>query len=278
MKHLCRMLGVSRSGFYRGGRGSRGRNGMGQRQQRAGTLLEQIRTAHQLSRGTYGSPRIAAELKARGVQVCENTVAKYMRQMGLRSLIKRRFVPRTTDSKHRLPVAQNLLNRDFAATKANTRWTCDITYIPSDQGWLYLAVVMDLFSRRIVGWSMMPHLRSELVSEALLMALKRRRPCKGRLLHHSDRGVQYACGDYQKLLARHGITCSMSRTGNCYDNAVMESFFGTLKSEHVDRHRYPTREQARSSVFEWIEVFYNRQRRHSSLKYLSPETFEAQQP
>lgn len=197
-----------------------------------------------------------------------------MRKIGLKSLIKRRFVPRTTDSNHPYPVAGNLLNRDFAAPAANTRWTCDITYLWTDEGWLYLAVIMDLFSRRIVGWSMMEHLKSELVSEALLMALRRRRPGQG-LLHHSDRGVQYASRDYQTLLADHGITCSMSRTGNCYDNAVTESFFGTLKSEHVHHQRYANRVQAKASVFEWIEVFYNRQRRHSSLGYLSPEAFEA---
>ena len=268
--HMCRLLKVSRSGFYKAPAGD-----VSQRQQRLAELLEQIRAAHRLSRGSYGSPRITAQLQAGGTQVCENTVAKYMRQMGLKSLVKRGFVPRTSNGNHRHPVAANLLNRSFEASAANTRWTCDITYIATGQGWLYLAVVMDLFSRKIVGWSMMPHLRRELVSEALLMALKRRRPAKG-LLHHSDRGTQYACGDYQRLLAKHGITCSMSRTGNCYDNAVMESFFGTLKSEHVHRQRYATREQAKSSVFEWIEVFYNRQRRHSSLEYLSPESFEAQ--
>jgi transposase InsO family protein len=190
-----------------------------------------------------------------------------MRETGLRSKIKRRFIPRTTDSRHPHPVAANLLDRDFRSPGANTKWTCDITYLWTAEGWLYLAVVMDLFSRRIVGWSMMETLQSELVSQALGMAIQRRRPGTG-LLHHSDRGVQYACREYQALLVRHGITCSMSRTGNCYDNAVTESFFGTLKTEHVHHQRYLSRAAARASVFEWIEVFYNRQRRHSSLAKL----------
>jgi putative transposase len=270
VKLLCKVLRVSRSGYY----AWRDRPPC-QRQQRAVKLIEQIRVAHASGRGAYGSPRVTVELKAGGVAVCENTIAKYMRQMGLRSLIQRRFVPRTTDSDHPHPVAANLLDRQFQASSANTRWTCDITYVWTAQGWLYLAVVMDLFSRRIVGWSMTEHLRGELVSDALRMALRRRRP-GADLLHHSDRGVQYACRDYQALLVAHGITCSMSRVGNCYDNAVTESFFGTLKTEHVHHQHYATREQAKASVFEWIEVFYNRQRRHSSLGYLSPEAFEAQ--
>ena len=189
--------------------------------------------------------------------------------------IKRPFVPRTTDANHPHPVARNLLDRNFAAAAPNTKWTCDITYLWTGQGWLYLAIVMDLHSRRIIGWSMKDHLKSDLAQEALTMAIRQRRP-QSSLLHHSDRGVQYACGDYQNLLKEQGITASMSRTGNCYDNAVTESFFGTLKTEHVHHQQFQSRDQARSSVFEWIEVFYNRQRRHSSLGYLSPEAFEAQ--
>ena len=177
----------------------------------------------------------------------------------------------TTQSDHPHPVADNLLDRDFTAPAPNRKWTCDITYIWTEQGWLYLAIVMDLFSRRIVGWSMRSSLHATLVIEAVQMAVKQHRPGAG-LLHHSDRGVQYACHDYRELLAGHEITCSMSRTGNCYDNAVTESFFGTLKSEHVHHQHYKTVAQAMLSVFEWIEVFYNRQRRHSSLGYLSPET------
>jgi transposase InsO family protein len=270
VKLMCKVLRVSRSGYYAWRHRPPCR-----RRQRALQLIEQIRSAYASGRGAYGSPRVTVELKAGGTAACANTIAKYMRQMGLKSLSKRRFVPRTTDSNHPHPVAANLLDRQFHASSANTRWTCDITYLWTAQGWLYLAVVMDLFSRKIVGWNMTEHLRSELVSDALRMALRRRRP-RAALLHHSDRGVQYACRDYQALLAGHGITCSMSRVGNCYDNAVTESFFGTLKTEHVHHQQYQTRAQAKASVFEWIEVFYNRQRRHSSLGYVSPETFEAQ--
>jgi transposase InsO family protein len=238
-------------------------------------LAEQIREAHERGRRTYGSPRVTAELRDRGVRVCENTVAKLMREAGLRAKAKRRFVPRTTDAAHANPVAPNRLDRAFAAAAPNRKWTCDITYVPTGQGWLYLAVVMDLFSRKIVGWAMRDHLRSELAGEALEMAVQARRPAAG-LLHHSDRGVQYACGDYRDLLREHGIECSMSRRGNCHDNAVTESFFGTLKTELVNDACYATHEEARASLFEWIEVFYNRRRRHSSLGYVSPEAFEAQ--
>src|SRR5439155_2358066 len=201
-------------------------------------LTEQIRAAHEQSRRSYGSPRVTAELRGAGMAVCENTVAKLMRQAGIRAKAKRRYVPRTTDSNHSYPIAPNRLDRHFTAAGPDRKWTCDITYVATDQGWLYLAVVMDLFSRKIVGWSMRDHLRGELVSEALEMALLRRRCPAAGLLHHSDRGVQYACGDYRKLLEKHGIECSMSRRGNCYDNAVMESFFGTLKTELVHQNHY----------------------------------------
>lgn len=237
-------------------------------------LIEQIREAHEHSRLTYGSPRVTAELKDRGVSVCENTVAKFMREDGIKAKVKRRFVPRTTDANHADPIAPNRLDRDFTAEAPNRKWTCDITYVPTGQGWLYLAVVMDLFSRKIVGWSMREHMKSDLVREALEMALRTRRPPSG-LLHHSDRGVQYACEEYRRLLSENEIERSMSRSGNCYDNAATESFFGTLKSELVNETRYATHDEARRSLFEWIEVFYNRQRRHSSLDYLSPEGFEA---
>src|SRR5439155_18167891 len=183
--------------------------------------------------------------------------------------------PRTTDSNHSYPIAPNRLDRHFTAAGPDRKWTCDITYVATDQGWLYLAVVMDLFSRKIVGWSMRDHLRGELVSEALEMALLRRRCPAAGLLHHSDRGVQYACGDYRKLLEKHGIECSMSRRGNCYDNAVMESFFGTLKTELVHQNHYAMHAQAKASIFEWIECWYNRRRRHSALGYFTPEAFEA---
>ena len=266
---MCAVLNVSRSGYYAWV--ERPPSG---RRERAMKVTEQIRLAHERSRGTYGSPRVTVELRESGLAVCENTVAKLMRHAGIRAKVKRRYVPRTTDANHPHPIASNRLDRDFTAAASDRKWTCDITYVPTEEGWLYLAVVMDLFSRRIVGWSMQDHLRVALVRDALEMALQTRRPPAG-LLHHSDRGVQYACRDYQDLLAEHRIECSMSRRGDCYDNAAMESFFGTLKTELVHHEHYATREQARRSLFEWIEVFYNRQRRHSSLGYLSPEAFEA---
>ena len=266
---MCELLNVSRSGYY-----AWLDRPVSKRQERCLKLMEQIRRSHEQSRGTYGAPRVTADVNEAGMAVCQNTVAKLMRQAGLKAKVKRRFLPRTTDANHPHPIAPNVLDQDFAAERIDRKWTCDITYVPSDEGWLYLAVVMDCFSRRIVGWSMRDHLRVELVSEALQMALQRRRP-RGGLLHHSDRGCQYACGDYRKRLAAHGIECSMSRRGNCYDNAVTESFFGTLKTELVHHEHYATREQARRSLFQWIECWYNRRRRHSSLGYLSPEGFEA---
>ena len=270
MKLMCDMLQVSRAGYY-----AWCSRPVSTQEHRRSALLERIRQVHTDSRGTYGSPRIAVELQEKQVAVCRNTVAKYMRQERLRATVRRPFMPRTTDSTHRYPVASNRLDRDFEASGPNRKWVCDLTYLWTEQGWLYLSVVIDLFSRKIVGWSMSEDLKAEGVAQALQMALARRKPRAG-LLHHSDRGVQYACGLYQDLLAEHGIECSMSRPGNCYDNAVAESFFGTLKSELVHRENYRTREQARSSVFKWIECWYNRRRRHSSLGYLSPEAFEAQ--
>jgi len=269
LQMMCDELNVSRSGYY-----AWIKRPVSNRRERQVKLTNQIRQCLQDSRFTYGSPRLTVELKDQGVAVCQNTVAKLMKDAGLKAKIKRRFVPRTTDANHGNPIAPNRLERQFTAPAPDRKWTCDITYVATDQGWLYLAVVMDLFSRRIVGWSMRDHLKSELVSEALQMAIRSRRPANG-LLHHSDRGVQYACGDYQRLLAEHRIECSMSRSGNCYDNAVTESFFGTLKTELVHDANYPTHEKATQSIFEYIEVFYNRQRRHSSLGYLSPEAFEA---
>jgi transposase InsO family protein len=267
---MCQVLDVTRSGYY-----AWKDRPVSARQQRRDGLIEQIRRVYDHSRGTYGSPRITADLKEADVKVSENTVARYMHEDGLFVQPRRAFVPQTTDSDHEHPIAPNLLEQDFEATTPNQKWVCDLTYIPTDEGWLYLSVVLDLFSRKVVGWSMTDHLRSEGVAEALEMAVKRRKP-REDLLHHSDRGVQYACEDYRSLLAEHGITASMSRTGNCYDNAVAESFFGTLKCELVHRQRYRTRAQARSSVFQWIECWYNRRRRHSSLGHLSPEAFEAQ--
>jgi transposase InsO family protein len=187
---------------------------------------------------------------------------------------KKKFVPTTTDSRHDRPIAANVLDRQFTAALPNQKWAVDITYIPTGEGWLYLAGVMDLCSRRIVGWSMADHMRTELVSDALSMALARRSPKKG-LLHHSDRGVQYASDDYQQLLESKGMIPSMSRCGDCWDNAAMESFWATLKTELVNHEEYATHDAARASIFEYIEVFYNRKRLHSSLGYVSPEAFEA---
>jgi putative transposase len=269
LRVMCRVLGVSKSGFY-----ARHRRRPGARHRRRQDLARRIRTAHAQSRGLYGSPRVHRVLQAEGQQVCENTVARIMRQERLRARHKRKFVPRTTNSCHRHRIAPNRLDRRFVAEQPDRKWVADITYIATDQGWMYLAAVMDLCSRRIVGWSMADHMQVELVSDALRMALARRSPQPG-LLHHSDRGVQYACDDYQGLLARHQITCSMSGRGNCYDNAVMESFWSTLKTELVHLERYGSHEQARASIFQYIEVFYNRERLHSSLGYMSPETFEA---
>jgi transposase InsO family protein len=197
-----------------------------------------------------------------------------MRQTGLQGKVKRKFVPRTTDSAHAQPIAPNVLDRQFTAPSPNRKWAGDITYIPTDEGWLYVAGLIDLCSRRIVGWSMADHMQTDLVADALTMALIRRQPPAG-LLHHSDRGVQYASDDYQALLQDNRIQVSMSGKGDCWDNAVMESFWATLKTELVHHEHYATRQQARRSIFEYIEVFYNRKRLHSSLGYVSPEAFEA---
>ena len=270
MSLMCRVLNVTRGGYY----AWRDRPA-GARAARRVLVTERIRQAYDQSGGTYGSPRVAVELRGSGPTVCENTVARYMRDEGLCVKAKKRFVPRTTDSDHPHPIAPNVLGRDFTAPAPDRKWACDLTYVWTDEGWLYLSVVIDLFSRKVVGWNMSEDLRAQGVAEALTMAIARRKPGPG-LLHHSDRGVQYACGDYRALLARHGIACSMSRPGNCYDNAVTESFIGTLKTERVHRTRYRTRAEARASIFAWIECWYNRRRRHSSLGYLSPEAFEAQ--
>ena len=265
----CKVLGVSRSGYYRWRTA-----GPSAGQSRREGLAAKIQAVHRAHRQVYGSPRIAAALRAAGEKVCRNTVAKIMRENGLRAKGKRAFVPRTTDSRHAQPVAPNLLERDFTAAAPNRKWVTDITYVPTDQGWLYLAGVLDLHSRRVVGWAMAEHLETPLVRDALRMALGRRSVGPG-LVHHSDRGVQYCSDAYQDLLREAGIQASMSRRGDCYDNAAMESFWSTLKTELVHGEHYVTREQARASIFEYIEVFYNRKRLHSSLGYVSPEAFEA---
>ena len=267
---ICRVLKVSRSGFF-----AWLKRPPSKRRRRQEELIEKIKAAHQENRELYGSPRLYRALRIDGQIVCRNTVAKLMRQAKIRAKTRRRFVPRTTDSTHRQPVAQNVLQRDFTAAAPDRKWLTDITYVPTDQGWLYLAGVLDVFSRKIVGWAMADHMQVDLVSDALKMALEHRRPAGDQLLHHSDRGAQYASEDYQQILTSHRITVSMSGRGDCYDNAMMESFWATLKTELVHQQQYSTHEQARGSIFEYIEVFYNRKRLHSSLGYVSPESFEA---
>lgn len=238
-------------------------------------MSQQIATIHQESRYTYGAPRIHAALNARGFQVGRHRVARLMTQQGISVRPKRRF-KLTTDSNHPFAIAPNVLERNFTTTEPDQAWVADITYIPTLQGWLYLAVIIDLFSRRVVGWSMAEHMRVELVLGALQAALGQRIPAASGLLFHSDRGSQYASGDYPGALQAAGISCSMSRKGNCWDNAVAESFFGTLKTEFVHVQDFVTREVAKTAIVEWIEVFYNRQRIHSTLSYLSPVQFEQQ--
>jgi putative transposase len=266
---VCEVLEVSRSGYY----AWRDRPCSGQERRRE-ELARKIQAVYQENRHVYGSPRVCRALQAQGESVCENTVARVMRQHGIQAKSKKKFVPRTTDSLHDQPVADNLLNREFTADRPNRKWVTDITYIPTDEGWLYLAGVLDLFSRKIVGWAMADHMRTDLVSDALRMAILHRCPGEG-LLHHSDRGVQYASEDYQQLLEEHRMEVSMSGRGDCWDNACAESFWGTLKTELIHHERYATHETARQAIFEYIEVFYNRKRLHSSLGYLSPEAFEA---
>jgi putative transposase len=269
---MCDILDVTRSGFY-----AAVDRPASARQIRQEQLVEKILQSHVDSGRLYGSPNITADLKESGERVSRKTVARLMKQEGIRSKVARKFRPRTTDSRHHCPVGPNVLDRDFEAKLPNQKWCVDITYVPTDQGTLYLAAVIDLCSRKIVGWSMADHMRASLCVDALAMALLHRRPCEG-LIHHSDRGVQYACEDYQAKLDKHGIECSMSRVGNCYDNAVMESFWGSYKQEMVYQEpdgRFASFEQAKTKSFEYIEIFYNRKRRHSSIGYQSPEQFEA---
>jgi transposase InsO family protein len=269
IRTACSVLEVSRSGYH-----AWLKRPDSARARRRRELAVKIKAVHQENRGVYGSPRVHKALEAQGQSVCENTVARVMHEQQIRAKTKRKFVPRTTDSVHSQPVAGNLLDRQFTAGLANQKWAADITYIPTDQGWLYLAGVIDLCSRRIVGWSMADHMRTDLVSDALGMAVARRSPKPG-LLHHSDRGVQYASDDYQYLLQTHKMEVSMSGKGDCWDNAAMESFWATLKNELVNHEHFATRDQARASIFEYIEIFYNRKRLHSSIGYQSPEAFEA---
>ncbi len=263
---LCRVVGASVSGFYAWLRA------IPAVQNRAGAEAElcgHIVRIFAARRRVYGSPRVHAELGREGRRHSRRRIERLMRQMGLVARHGRRRPPRTTDSRHDLPIAPNLLDRHFAAERPDAVWLADISYLPTGEGWLYLAAIKDMATREIVGWSMADHLRAELCIDALVMALQRCRPPQG-LIHHSDRGVQYACGPYRAVLARHGITPSMSRRGNCLDNAPMESFFASLKKEHVHQTRFGTRAEAKAAVFEYIEVFYNRQRLHSALGYRTP--------
>lgn len=237
-------------------------------------LLLHIRVAYRASGGTYGAPRVHRELREAGLHVGKKRVARQMREHALVGRPPRRWV-RTTDSAHAYPIAPNLLKRQFDVNGValNHVWVSDITYLPTGEGWLYLAVVLDLASRRVVGWAMRETLEAELAGSALRMALTARQPKPG-LIHHSDRGVQYACTEYRALLAAHGIEASMSRRGDCWDNAVAESFFATLELELIARHKWPTRAAARQAVFEYIETWYNHRRRHSTLGYRSPVRYE----
>jgi putative transposase len=267
---LCRALGVSVSGYYRW---HKHQSVTTPRQVANQQLGQAIACVHQASHGSYGSPRVHAQLRREGWLCSKQRVERLMRLAGLRGKCKRRQRVQTTNSQHTLPVAPNLLNQEFAATCPNQKWASDITYIPTAQGWLYLAVIIDLCSRKIVGWAMDTTSTAELVKRALEAALTTRRPLTA-LLHHSDRGSQYASLPYQTLLRKHRIQVSMSRTGNCYDNAVTESFFASLKVERVRDQHYASLDEAKRDLFLYIEGFYNRTRLHSALGYLSPDAFE----
>jgi putative transposase len=264
---MCRILQVSRSGYYAWlSRPESGRSVANCQ------LLSQIRIVHDRSRRLYGSPRVTAELRDQGYACNEKRVARLMRIHGIKARTVGKFKV-TTDSKHSFPVAPNLLDRQFTVARPNAVWVSDITYIWTSEGWLYLAGVVDLYSRQVVGWAMSRRVDGQLTLSALRQAIARRHPGRG-LLHHSDQGKQYAAGDYRDLLTDHGMVASMSRAGDCWDNAVMESFFGTLKTEMIYFEKFSSREEAEMKIFEYIEVFYNRQRRHSTLGQLSPVEFE----
>lgn len=265
---LARVLEVSSAGYY-----AWCRRAPSARLHRRRQLRTAIQEAHRTSRRTYGSPRITAALQKNGVPCCANTVARIMREDGLAATMKRRFKV-TTDSNHDLPTAPNRLDRCFRQKRPNQAWVSDITFIATDEGWLYLAATLDLYSRRVVGWAMGDRITSELVIRALEMAVVHRGPPPG-LMYHSDRGCQFASAAFAERLKAHRMVGSMSRKANAYDNAVMESFFGTLKRELVNAGSYATRDQAQKAIFEWIEVFYNRQRLHSTLGYRSPAEFES---
>lgn len=266
VRMMCRALSVSRSGYY-----DWVDRPQSARSTRHDALTQKIRFSHWASRQNYGSPRIHSDLKESGERVGENTVALLMQRAGIVPKTVRKFRV-TTDSRKTVP-APNRLDQRFTAARPNERWVSDITFVPTRQGWLYLAVIIDLYSRAVIGWAMQPRMKTELVTDALKMALMRRKVLSPLLLH-SDQGSQYAAADYRTMLATNGIECSMSRKGNCWDNAVAESFFHTLKTELVHHEDYRSRSEAKTSIFEYIEVFYNRQRRHSHLGQIAPLAFE----
>jgi putative transposase len=266
---MCDALSVSPSGYYAWRSRPESPRKIANRE-----LLVDIRRVYRQHRERYGAPRIHAELRAEGHTISRKRVARVMRQHGIRARAPRRYRVCTTDSKHSLPVAENLLDQNFVAQRPDQVWLADITYIPTGEGWLYLAVILDLFTRKVVGWAMRDHMRAELTIAALTMAIQRRRPRAG-LIHHSDRGSQYAAGDYRDILRTAAIVQSMSRKGNCWDNAPMESFFGTLKTELVHQREYPDRDAARRDLFAYVEGYYNRRRLHSAIGYITPEQAEA---
>jgi transposase InsO family protein len=263
---LCRVLNVSRSGFY-----DWRRRGVSPRELRRQDLLAEIRKIHEQSRGNYGSPRIVRELRKNGIVCNRKTVEELMKENGIRAKRSKKFKA-TTDSNHSLPVAKNRLKRKFKTKKPNKVWVSDITYIPTNEGWLYLAVFIDLFSRKVVGWSMSSRMTADLVVNAFRMGLFRQH--RAPRMVHSDRGSQYASEAFRKELKSHNCLQSMSKKGDCWDNAVAESFFGTLKCELIHHERFNSRESAQLSVFDYVETFYNRQRLHSYLNYMTPEEFE----
>lgn len=269
---MCPLLEVSPSGYY-----AWCKRPPSARARADERLLLNIRIAHAKSDGDYGAPRVQRELKDDGIHVGTKRVARLMRQDGLQGRAPRRRRPRTTDSAHAHPIAPNLLARQFDVNGValNQVWVSDITYVPTQEGWLYLAAVLDLASRRCVGWAMRDTLDAELAISALEMAITTRRPGTG-LIHHSDRGSQYACAEYRAVLERHRMRASMSRKGNCWDNAVAESFFATVELELIMKHRWATRDDARRAIFRFIEGWYNRERRHSTLDYVSPVQYEEQ--
>jgi len=265
---LCDVLGVSTAGYYAWRSRPESRRSATNRD-----LVDDIKRVHRDTCGRYGSPRIHVELKAQGRGASRGRIERLMRHHGIRAIMARPRRMRTTDSRHDLPIAPNLLDRNFSAAAPNRIWLADITYVETDQGWLYLAAVLDLYSRKIVGWAMEDHLRAELPLAALKMAISAKRPGAG-LIHHSDRGVQYASADYRKVMQSTGLRASMSRKADCYDNAPMESFFHTLKTELIHHRQYATRVEAKRDIFAYIEGFYNRTRRHSAIGYISPNEME----